>query len=165
MEKEVWKSIPNYEGLYEVSSLGRVKSLNYNRTKQEKTLLTPVNDNGYCRVNLRKNNIAKTHKVHQLVAMVFFNHTPCGHINVVDHINGIRIDNHLENLQLITQRKNTSKDKKNKSSKYTGVSWSNGNNKWMSGIRINGKKIYLGYFTNEFEASIAYQNKLKEITL
>ena len=47
MEKEIWKTIKNYEGLYEVSNLGRVKSLNYRRTGKEKILIVSNHNSGY----------------------------------------------------------------------------------------------------------------------
>jgi ribosomal protein L15E len=72
--------------------------------------------------------------------MAFLNHTPCGYKIVVDHIdNNIKTDNRLENLQLITQRENVSKDIKNTSSKYIGVCWHKKAKKWRSSIQINGK--------------------------
>ena len=168
--KEIFKDIPNYEGVYQVSNLGRVKSLNRvilrrdgkNYTAKEKILKSGVGGNGYLIVNLSCEGKFKTKSVHQLVAIVFLNHTPCGHKIVVDHINCDEQDNRLENLQLISQRENTSKDKKG-SSKYTGVNWHKASNKWRSLISINGKLKHLGCFKCELEASAAYQSKLKEI--
>lgn len=168
---EVWKSIPNYEGLYEVSSLGKVKSLprkicNHKgcHISKEKILRPGINSRDYLSIVLFKNNSKKSLNVHQLIAMAFLNHTPCGHNLVVDHINKNKIDNRLENLQLITNRKNCSKDVKNKTSKYTGVSLDKrNNNRWKSLIKIKGKTTYLGYFKCELAAHLAYQNKLKEL--
>jgi hypothetical protein len=163
MEKEVWKDIPCYEGLYEVSSLGRVKSLGNDKTRKEKILKQNINGSGYFKVCLFKDGISQNTTVHQLVAMAFLNHNPCGMALVVDHINWNKLDNRLENLQLITQRENCSKDVKNKTSKYTGVSWCKSAKKWTTKIQINSKKKHLGYFNCELAASIAYQNKLKTL--
>jgi len=161
---EEFKNIFGYEGLYQVSNLGNVKSLNYNKTKREKLLSTPVNNNGYCRVNLRNNNISKTFKVHQLVAISFLNHNKNSDVKlIVDHKNGKRNDNRLENLQLISQRYNTSKDKKNKTSKYTGVSWHKSTQKWIVSICINNKSYFLGRFNCELKAALVYQTKLKTL--
>ena len=66
-------------------------------------------------------------------------------------------------MQVITQRENSSKDKKGGSSKYVGVTFNKLNNTWKSQINIDGKIKYLGDFKNEIDASKAYQNKLKEI--
>jgi hypothetical protein len=163
--EEIWKSIPNYEGLYEVSNLGRVKSLSRFVNsgmgyKIKERILKPITDgHGYINVGLS----SKKYKVHKLVAIVFLGHTPNGYALVVDHINNIKTDNRVNNLQLITNRENCSKDRKNKSSKYIGVTWDKQTNKWRTSIIINKKRINLGRFLNEEDASIAYQNKLKEI--
>ena len=161
MEEEIFKAIPGYEGIYEVSDLGRVKSLKFGKEK----ILKCIKDSaGYYVVGLRKDNKTKTKKVHQLVAMAFLNHTPDGTQKlVVDHIDNNKLNNRLDNLQLTTNRENTSKDRKGCSSKFIGVSWFKRDNKWKASIYINGKLIHLGYFDTEEEASKAYNNKLKEI--
>ena len=68
---EIWKDIIGYEGRYQVSNLGRVKSLNYNNTNKEKILKPKKENNGYLRVNLSKNGKAKMYSVHRLVAIVY----------------------------------------------------------------------------------------------
>ena len=162
MKKEEWKQIPNYEGLYEVSSLGRVKSLIYRNEKIKKSTLEKQ---GYLATNLSNNGFRKTFRVHQLVAMAFLNHTPDGNNLVVDHINDNKLDNRVENLQMITNGENIRKGKKriNTTSKYKNVCWNKKNNNWRSYIRINGKLFALGSFNCELSASIAYQNKLKTL--
>lgn len=171
MQEEVWRDIPGYEGYYQVSDLGRVKSLSrvIKRNgkdltiREDKILKSGLSGDGYYTVGLSMNNKTHTKKIHNLIATSFLNHYTCGHNIVIDHINNNPLDNRLENLQLITNRENLSKDKNKGSSKYTGVSWKKKNKKWQSAIRINSKKVYLGLFTCELEASEAYQNKLKEI--
>lgn len=175
MQNEIWKDVPNYEGLYQVSNLGRVKSLSrkiYNlKTNnllytQKEIIKKPKikkSKRNYYVVGLFKDGKGKDFTIHQLVAMAFLGHKPCGYELVVDHINNNSLDNRVENLQIITHRENCSKDKKNKTSKYSGVSWSNKNKKYCSMIDINGKSTYLGLFLNEYDAYLAYQNKLKEI--
>jgi len=157
---EIFKDIPGYEGIYQVSNLGRVKSLKFNR---EKILKLRDNSNGYLQVNLCCERKFKAIRVHQLVAMAFLNHTPDGTMKIiVDHKDNDKLNNRLSNLQLISARYNTSKDKKG-SSKYTGVSWSKASNKWLSTIAINGKIKNLGYFNCELAAAAEYQKKLAEI--
>ena len=163
METEIWKDIKDYEGLYQVSNLGRVKSLKFGK---ERILKGNKNFNGYSLVALYKDGKTKTITVHQLVAMAFLSHKPCGYKLVVDHINTVKTDNRLQNLQLITHRENLSKDKRWSSkytSKYTGVFWYKRSQKWRAEIRINGKIKYLGSFKSELEASEAYQSKLETI--
>jgi hypothetical protein len=166
--EEIFKEIPGYEGVYQVSNLGRVKSLprkvcNHQgcHISKEKILKAGLSRK-YLSVVLSDKISSKAFKVHQLVAMAFLNHTRCGMRLVVDHINNNQSDNRLENLQLISSRENSSKDVKNKTSKYTGVSWCKVKKKWVTRFKINGKYLHLGYFKCELTASVAYQNKLKE---
>jgi hypothetical protein len=159
---EIWKDIHGYEGLYEASSFGRVRSLDRVTSKGYKVKgrvkkLT-VGGRGYYNVKLS----GKTMAVHQLVAMAFLGHIPNGHSLVVDHIDNDKINNKLDNLQLITQRHNASKDRKG-SSKYTGVSWNKRYSKWRSSIVIKGRTKHLGYFTDEEEAKEAYEIELKKL--
>jgi hypothetical protein len=175
---ENWKDIKGYEGFYQVSDTGRVKSLsrvvkhrNIYMIVKEKILKQCEGNSGYLKVNLYKESKGKTFFIHILVAMAFLNHTPNGHTLVVDHKNNDKIDNILSNLQIITNRHNSSKDRKGGLSKYTGVSYSNKNRNWVSMIYIDAKHTYLGTFDTEHRASIAYNfaltqlDKLKEYNL
>jgi hypothetical protein len=126
-------------------------------------LKTQKSTRGYPRVDLKKDGKRKSRTVHQLVAEAFLNHKPCGYKLVVNHINFIKHDNRLENLEIDTQRNNTNQKHLKSSSEYVGVSWNKKAKKWKAGIRINGKTKYLGSFTCEKEASEAYQLKLKNI--
>ena len=155
---EVWKNIPEFKS-YQVSNLGNVKSLKYGK---ERILKKPIGGGGYIQVGIYKNKKCSKRTINQLMAIAFLNHKPSGHKMVVDHIDTNKLNNKLYNLQVITNRKNLSKDKKG-TSKYTGVSWNKKNKKWIASIRINSKYNHLGSFTNEIEASQAYQNELKKI--
>lgn len=166
-QKEVWKSIPGYEGLYEFSNLHNVKSLsrrvkNWKGSFILKERILKLHFNGkYHKVGLHLNGKEKKFGIHQLVAMEHFAHVPCGYKLVVDHIDTDTLNNKIENLQIITQRENTSRSRKITSSQYTGVSWHKKTNNWQSAIRINGKKVYLGNFDSQEEASLFYNNALK----
>lgn len=171
MEKEVWLPIKGYEGIYEISNLGNVKRLKrevFNgygyMILHEKILKNSSDGKGYLKISLTKNLTQKTKKIHQLVAISFLNHKPNGINIVVDHIDNNKLNNNVNNLQLITSRLNSSKDKKNYTSKYTGVFWCKNNHKWVSRIYINGKRKYLGSYKNEIEASNSYQKALKDIS-
>ena len=170
MQNEIWKDIPNYEGFYQVSNLGNVKTLSREicnvtgcRITKTRLLKLGVDSKGYYMCILCKDKYRKTRNVHQLVSEAFLLHSPCGLNIVVDHINNNQLDNRVENLQIITHRKNISKDRKNKTSKYTGVFWSKKDKKWISKISVNKKTTVLGYFKCELAAHLAYQNKLKQI--
>ena len=170
MIEEIWKDIVGYESLYQVSNLGNVKSLpkqqrctNGYLVTKEKILKQSIDGRGYFNVVLYKNRTPKTITIHKLVAITFLNHTPDGTTKlVVDHIDNNQKNNCLENLQIITNRQNISKDITGYS-KYTGVCWHKVANKWVSQIQINKKRIYLGLFNCELAAHIAYLNKLKQI--
>lgn len=158
---ELWKDIPKFEGMYQVSNLGNVRSLKLNKIK---VLKKSINSNGRHRVNLCKNGKRFSNcKISQLVAIAFLNHKPCGHKTVVDHIDNNKENDKLYNLQLISNRENTVKDTLRGSSKYVGVCWHKRIKKWRAYIHIKGKNKHLGYFEDEKEAAQAYKNELKKI--
>ena len=160
MIKEEFRGIKNYEGIYQVSNLGRVKSL---KCGKERFLKAGLSGDGYYTVVLHKDNKRKTRKVHQLVAVAFLNHTPCGFKLVVNHVDFDKLNNNVDNLEIVTSRANTNRKHLKSSSKYTGVSWHKPSSKWAASIRINGKSKHLGYFTCELAASKDYQTALKNI--
>ena len=95
--QEVWKDVKNYEGLYQVSNLGNVKSLRFNKERILKTSLSGI---GYHKVSLCDVGLVKTHKIHKLVAIAFLDHTPCGFelvvkvaLNILEYVGIIEIIN------------------------------------------------------------------------
>lgn len=160
---EIYKDIPNYEGLYQVSNLGNVKSLISHNGTNERVLKFGIGNAGYYHVVLHKNGVRTTKNVHKLVAITFLNHKQNFVKLVVDHINNNKTDNRLDNLQIVSHRYNSSKDQKNRSSKYVGVYWCKNVKKWRARITINKKLIHLGCFIDEVEASNKYQSALIEI--
>lgn len=101
--KEIWKDIRGYEGLYQVSNFGRVKSF-YGRTKEEIILSKSVDNKGYCRVILYKNNKPQLKLIHRLVAIEFINNID--NKPQINHINGIKSDNKVSNLEWCTGSEN-----------------------------------------------------------
>lgn len=159
-QNEIWKKLPSKYGVYEVSNLGRVKSL---KRGGERILKQMRDTNGYPMVALY-GDIRKNFSVHKLVAMMFLDHSPCGMSEIIDHIDNDRLNNNVSNLQITNNRHNCSKDAGG-TSKYTGVSWSNERKKWQCGININGKRKSLGRFKCEYEAHLAYQDALNNLQL
>jgi len=168
MSEEIYKSIPGYEQIYQASNLGKIRSLDRfvpsgnNRMVflKGRVLKQAVGSTGRYHVALNKCGVQKTKKVHQLVAMAFLNHKPNGYKLVVNHINHDPLDNRVENLEIVTHRKNANRKHLKSSSQYTGVSWTEHNKKWRSIIVIDKKNVHLGYYVNELGASLAYDKAL-----
>lgn len=168
---EIWKDIPDYEGYYQVSNLGNVKSVERIILREDgfiakyksKNLSPDLSKHGYHRVVLSKNGKAKNILIHVLVAMAFLNHVPCGYKIVVDHIDNNSLNNNINNLQLVSQRHNVSKEKHRKvfTSSYLGVSFCKQTNKWRADINVKCKLKFLGRFNSELEASNTYQKALQ----
>ena len=100
-EKEIWKDIEGYEGMYQVSNMGNVKSLNYNHTGKEKILKVKKDRSGYLRVHFYKGAENKWYLVHRLVATAFLEN-PEGY-KEINHINEIKSDNRAENLEFCSR--------------------------------------------------------------
>jgi hypothetical protein len=166
MRAEEWRDVVGYEKHYKVSNLGKVKSLNYNGTNKEGILKGSKCGAGYLKVLLCKGGLKKNKRIHQLVAESFLGHKPEKGVYVVDHIDEDRLNNKLENLQIISHRANISKSKKlnsDKSSKYTGVIFIKSKNTFRADAKLNGKSKFLGHFKSELEAKDAYINFLKTL--
>lgn len=103
--KEIWKSIKGYEGLYDVSNCGRVRSYHNNKhgLLKEPKIITGLNGL-YATVYLSKNNIKKTHYVHRLVAEHFIANPY--HLKEVDHIDGDKMNNCVTNLEWVSHEGN-----------------------------------------------------------
>ena len=153
-QNENWKAIDGFPD-YEVSDLGRVRSLKYGKAK----VLKLGDCRGYCIVNIRIKGVRKTKTVHRLVAAVFLGASDLH----IDHIDMVKTNNCLTNLRYCTHRENHTYRSlaSETSSKYTGVSWYKRDKKWRAQIYINKRFVHLGFFDDERTASQAYQNALK----
>ncbi|RXU84513.1 hypothetical protein CYQ77_12745 [Enterococcus faecium] len=96
MQKEIWRPIKGYEGLYEISNLGKIKS-NFRQGSTTDFLKISNNGNGYMMVRLCKNGKAKKYYLHRLLAQTFIDNPEDK--PQVNHINENRSDNRLENLE------------------------------------------------------------------
>lgn len=101
---EEWKDIPNYEGLYQVSNYGKVISKKRSGTPG-RLLKGEIDEDGYIRIALCKNNKIKKYKAHRLVMMAF-NNTDNPDLQV-NHIDGNKKNNKINNLEWCTPAYNT----------------------------------------------------------
>jgi len=149
---EQWKDIPDYEGIYKCSDLGRVKSLfrkysnGINRYHPEKIMSQFLSKHKYLIFGLKKNGERKNVYGHALVALCFMNFKfKRGVKLVIDHRNNVKHDNRASNLQIITYRSNTSKSQKT-STGVVGVK--KNKNKYQADFKIGGNLYNLGFFEN-----------------
>ncbi len=101
--------------------------------------------------------------IHQAMASVFYGYIFESRENVVDHIDGVKSNNHKSNLRVITQRENISYYYKKNKILPTGVCFFKRTSRYKSSITINNKSVHLGYFNNPTDAHKAYLNKLKTL--
>lgn len=99
---EIWKDIPEYEGHYQISNLGLIKSL---KNKKEKILKLSYDKDKYLVTSLYKNNKVKNNKIHRLVMLTFKSDDYFDGAEV-NHINGVKTDNNLDNLEWCTHNEN-----------------------------------------------------------
>lgn len=130
---EEWKDIKGYEGLYQVSSLGRVKNLeryvraknNSLRKNKEKILSFFINKNGYQEATLSKNSKKRLHRVNRLVAEAFIPNPE--NKPQVNHKDGNKLNNRVNNLEWCTRSENMIHAWKNGLCKPRGKSKKKGN--------------------------------------
>jgi len=104
---EVWKPVVGYEGLYEVSDQGRIKSLPRKGNHNILCYLKPaLNKKGYLQVALTKGDSLKSYPLHKLVALTFIPNDDPEHKTQVNHINEIKTDNRACNLNWMTPKEN-----------------------------------------------------------
>lgn len=101
--EELWKEIKGYNGTYLVSDKGRVKRI-YDKSKKERYMTILKNQKGYCRIRLTYNHKSNLKSLHRLVAEAFIPNSE--NKPEIDHINGNREDNRVENLRWVTHSEN-----------------------------------------------------------
>ncbi len=155
---EEWKPIPDYEGLYEISNYGRVKSLQriiirsngHPQTINER-ILSPGKlhaDHGhYLVVMLCDHGFEKTYLIHVMVAELFV--PKIENKTEVNHIDEVKSNNFYLNLEWCNHYENNTYKKKNKTSRFYGVHWNSRQKGWRAIVVINGKAKYLGIYTSE----------------
>lgn len=171
----IWMKVKGYEEFYEVSNNGRVRSLPRLRNTSGNTSIqylqkgrelsnTYLLNGRYPIVRFRINgDKGKPYLIHRLVANAFIPN-PLG-LKDVNHKNGIKTDNRVENLEWVTHRENmvhAHKLKGTSKSKLVGAHWYERDKKWTSSILINKKRIQLGKFDTAEQAHAAYKKAMAE---
>lgn len=101
----------------------------------------------------------KRYKAHRLAWFYVYEEWPNGEI---DHINGIRNDNKINNLRVVSNRENNQNRKSHRSGRLLGCTYNKRLKKWVAQIQISGKKKHLGVYNTEEEANKVYLAALKE---
>lgn len=108
-----------------------------------------INVHGYSILMYRK----KGYLIHRLIWLIEKGTWPKG---VVDHINGIKTDNRIENLRDVTFTQNTRNTYRHRAGKLLGTGWHKNHKRWRAFMRVNGKQVHLGLYDSEQEAHRAY---------
>jgi len=151
------KWIKGYENLYKICSNGDV--ISYIKYEEGK-ILKPGNANGYLQVCIYKNKKQKNFLIHRLIAIHFIDNP--NNYQCVDHINGNRRDNRIQNLRWINHSGNN-RNIKNRGKYMKGVYFNKATNKFKTQIWIDNKNKHLGCFDTELEAHQAYMKAYNEL--
>lgn len=147
------EQIIGYEGLYEIhltgTSDGQPAVWRCDKGRYKKQY---INTNGRKFVHLWKNNNGEHRSIHQLVAEHFVNPPDTRH-RTVDHMNGNKLDNRVQNLRWLTPAEQEINKPGN-----LGYDWNSYHNKYRARIQVDGKQIHLGYFDRPYDAYLAYKD-------
>jgi hypothetical protein len=143
---EIWKDIPGYEGQYQASDIGRIKSIGNDKTRKEKILKLTNHKSGYLAVNLSKNGIDKKLKVHRLILMAFVGQCPTGYECL--HLDDNRKNNNIKNLRWGTSSENNKMRYNHGRVKYKGKDGPNAKltQAQVDQIRFMKGKVKWGYW-------------------
>lgn len=166
--EEIWKDVVGYEGWYQVSNLGNVRSVNRISTNSigicrkwtSKPIKQQKNHKGYLLVKIGCGNGHSWHTVHRLVMEAF----DCvNKLMTIDHLNGDKQDNRLENLQYVTLQENILRHHNNSKTKTgkAGVHFDKG--RYRVRITEEGTRKNIGYFSTIEDASDAFDKEYDRI--
>ncbi len=101
---EEFRDIPGYEGLYQISNLGNVKSLHYNKSNRQVILKPRMSRHGYCRVGLHLKGKSKDFYIHRLVANAFLDNP--NNLSDINHKDEDKTNNCVDNLEWLSHKEN-----------------------------------------------------------
>ena len=143
---------------YEYGNIYRL--WNYKKGDEWREIKIFTSTNGYKRFDFWVNKKRYTFKLHRLVYWLHnreWDILDSNQDNSIDHIDGDKLNNNIENLRVVTCQENNWNRTRAK-----GYSWNKTGNKWLSQIRLNGKLKHLGYFDNEIDAHNCYLEAKKK---
>jgi len=165
LPNEIWKDIEGYEGYYEVSNLGRIKSLKTNHGKDQ-ILIRKTYDrpNQYTTINFTVKGVARTCSVHRLVAIAFIPNPD--HKRTVNHIDGNKHNNLVTNLEWATYSENIRHAystglnkvpegrgegiKSGKTSHFHNVTYDPSKDRWIASVKVKGKSYVKRFPTKKY---------------
>lgn len=153
--EEIWMPVVGYETKYKISSIGRLKNIRTDHLKKpQKTM------RGYTDYGLWDGNKKKLIKAHKMVWYAFAGEIPSG--MQINHINGNKRDNRIENLEIVSGRDNVNHAHlgRKQSSMFPGVHKYKG--RWQAACTIEGKQRHIGRYDTEIEAARAYMDFLMD---
>jgi hypothetical protein len=154
------KPLKNYENLYYITDDLKIFSVARKGTSGNEIIPQMNTKNGYLRVSLSKDNKRKKVMLHRIIAENFIPNP--NNYTIVDHINGNKLDNRIENLRWCSQAENTRFDnhkiRSNNTSGFRGISFDKRCSKYQTEISFDGKRIYVGKF-DTLEMAIQERNK------
>jgi hypothetical protein len=170
----IWKDVPGLEGIYQASYCGKIKSVGRIANQKnrggviqkvvviEKILSQMKTPGGYMRIGATYNGIRRKFYVHVLLAKAFVpnpKNKPC-----VNHKNGIKTDNRIENLEWVSIRENALHGFRNKKNGLPpGIYFHSTRNRYQGAILVGKKRHQIGDHKNLEDAIHAYENKLKSL--
>jgi len=139
---------------------GNLERINYHYTNGKWTVVDNKKNHtgGYCRVRFNGENI-----LYHVIIWILSTGKDIPQGMGIDHINGNKIDSRIENLRLVTTRRNQQNRKKHREGKLVGCYFNKSVGEYQAQIRIGGKVIYLGLYKTEQEAHEAYKIACKYI--
>ena len=165
---EVAKDVEGYEGLYLITSFGRVWGRKY-----KKFLKPCISKSRYLRTTLYKNNKPKDYLTHRLVTINFMSNPD--NLPEVNHKDSDKSNNNANNLEWCTSQSNSNHAMLNgltmtkHQSKYHGISYDKrvkcSKKPWQAKVSYNGKRYRSKYFATDLEAAVAYNQMVKEYSL